>query len=795
MIDTKAIRQKTFFGFDWQFLLEEGETLTPQSACGAQGWRGVQLPHDWSIDYPIDENNPSCGSGGYFKAGIGWYRKSFDLPEKGDKRMTLLFDGVYMNCTVWLNGEQVGRHVYGYTSFEADITSAAKAGANDLLVRVDNSMQPGSRWYSGSGITRDVWLRVTGATYVPLWGTYITTPVAQKEEASVEIITTVGGAPRGALAIETTLIAPCGTEAARVTSAAALGENHQILAIEQPALWSHEQPALYTAVTRVLSGGVLLDEIQTRFGIRDILFDADKGFFINGDHLKLRGVCVHHDGGCVGAAVPPEIWRERFKTLRSMGCNAIRCSHNPPDPAFLDLCDEMGFYVMDEAFDEWRELKGKEFGSNTHASRGYSEWFDDWHYEDLTSMLLRDRNHPSIVIWSVGNEVPEQKTEEGIELALELVGIVHRMDPTRPVTQANDQIRAEPMPALEGFLDVLDIVGYNYVDRWRERTELYYGDDKLKHPHWTMIGTEHSSVGGKRMAYDIEGSGVWGRSAYHAKMLKAEKLLKFTEAHDYVAGDFMWTGIDHLGECHWPDKGSSSGVIDTCGHPKDGYHFYKSQWTDEPMLHLLPHANLDFDAGKIIPVIAYTNCQTVELFVGGVSYGRKCYEYPAQGMSLRWPHFDKPIAPITTNDLHLSWDVPFGKGEIEAVGCIDGKEVLRKKITPAGKPARLCVRSDTDNLCADGRAVAQVYVRVLDADGNVVPAQDIDLTFEVQGAGRLLATDNGCPHDHTLYGSAQRATYGGLAYAVVRAAREAGQCAITVRADGLEDATVTFTVG
>ncbi len=792
-----SVRSEDFFGFDWTFCLEEGAHIglsaEAAAALPAQAWRPVQIPHDWSIDYPIDEKNPSCGSGGYFRTGTGWYKKEFALSESvSEKRLSLLFEGVYMNCTAWLNGKEVGGHVYGYTSFEIDITCAVRTGNNTLLMRVDNSMQPGSRWYSGSGITRDVWLRTTGQAYIPLWGVYAATPEVCAESAVVEIRTKVeGGAD---LSLETVLLNPKGEAVARCVSDAGSGECVQALSVKAPALWSHETPNLYTIVSKLMRASALLDETTTPLGIRSIEFTADNGFFINGEHVKLRGVCVHHDGGCVGAAVPPAIWRTRMLKLKAMGVNAIRCSHNPPDPAFLDLCDEIGFLVMDEAFDEWRALKGKEFGSNTHESRGYSEWFDQCYKEDLMSMLLRDRNHPSIVLWSVGNEVPEQKSVEGAKLAKELIALCHAIDPTRPVTQANDQIRAEPLPAVEEFLDALDVVGYNYFDRWRERTEIFCALDKQAHPHWKVIGSENGSVGGRRNEYLLTGGDTWRKRPYAGKSLKAEKLLKFTESYDYVAGDFMWTGIDHLGECFWPDKGSSSGVMDTCGFEKDGYYFYQSQWTSEPMLHLLPHWNMQAPQGTVIPVVCYTNCDKVELFVDGKSYGAKCYEFPAQGMSETYGHFERPIAMISTNDLHLAWDVPFNPGVLEAVGYRAGAEVIRRTLRTAGKASRMIVRCDGDALPADGRSVCQLTVELVDENGVRVPDADVPVTICVSGAGTLLGMDNGRPDCQTLFADSTRETYGGLAYAIVRAAREPGTLSIGVSAPGVPTETVEVNV-
>lgn len=787
-----CVRERAFFGFDWQFALTDSADLPG----GDVAWRAVQLPHDWSVDYPVEEDAPSCGSGGYARTGIGWYRRAFAVNRTDRDRIALEFEGVYMNCDVWLNGEHVGGHVYGYTSFEIDITDSVRGGENELLVRVDNSHQPGSRWYTGSGITRDVYITRTGKTRIPLWGVSITTPRISDAEALVRVQTEVCGAfGLSGVQVETVLLDEGGRECARDQRAVAAKDSAaavQELKLDEPVRWDIEHPALYAAVSRLLVDGELADEVRTRFGVREIAYDNQNGFLLNGRKVILRGVCLHHDGGCVGAAVPPAIWRRRLEKLRRMGVNALRCSHNPPDPALLDLADEMGFAVMDEAFDEWHAMKGKEFGSNTHASRGYSEWFDACWQEDMTAMVRRDRNHPSIVMWSIGNEVREQVIDGGWSIAQQLAGLCHALDPTRPITQACDQVKAEPRPADEPFLEALDIVGVNYTDRWRERTETFFDEEKREHPDWLLLGTEDIAVNGARGDYRlVTEDSVWGRTPYFAKMLKAEKLWKFIRTRPYVIGSFMWTGVDYLGECFWPHKGSTAGVLDTCGYEKDGFYFYQSQWRkDEPVLYVCPHLNLDVAPGTIIPVIAYTNCCTVELFVDGVSYGVKAYEFPAQGMTKHWAHFDRKPAPITTSDLHLAWDVPYTHGEIVAVGRdADGAEIARVTLRRAGRPAQLEVRADRLSVRADGRDVVQLEIALRDAQGVIVPDAELPVTVQVDG-GALLGMDNGRSDDRAPYASGTRETYRGLAYAVVRAPRAPGDVRITVSTPGLEPVEV-----
>ena len=787
-----SVREKAFFGFDWQFALTDSRGFPDDHAP----WRAVQLPHDWSVDYPVDERAPSCGSGGYARTGIGWYRRVFSVSVAEDSRYTLLFDGVFMNCDVWLNGHHVGGHVYGYTSFELDITPALRDGENELLVRVDNSQQPGSRWYTGSGITRNVYLVRTGSVHFRTWSVFVTVPEITGDRAKVCVRAEVLGAcDRPDLTLETTLLDPEGQPVARdcaALSPVAKLATHQQLEVAQPRRWDIDTPVLYTAVTRLMRHGLPVDEVRTPFGLREIAYDTENGFLLNGRKVIMQGVCLHHDGGCVGAAVPPAVWERRLKKLKAMGCNALRCSHNPPDPALLDLADTLGFVVMDEAFDEWHHMKGKEFGSNTHASRGYSEWFDACAAEDMKAMVERDRNHPSIVLWSIGNEVREQSMPEGWKYARMLAGLCHGLDPTRPITQACDQLKAEPCPATEAFLNELDIVGVNYVDRWRERTETFFDEERHEHPDWLLLGTEDIAVNGRRGDYDLSAiASVWGPKRYDARMLKAEKLWKYIRTHRNVIGSFMWTGVDYLGECFWPDKGSSAGVMDTCGFEKDGYHFYRSQWKkDEPVLYLCPHRNLRLAPGSIYPLICYTNCASVELMVGGISYGVKAYEFPNQGMTREWAHFDRPFAPITTNDLHLSWDIPFTADEVVAIGRdLNGQEIARAVLRPAGAPARLDVQADRTQLPADGREVVQLEIALRDARGRLVPDHDLPVTLRVEG-GDLLGMDNGRTDDQTLYRSGCRETFGGLAYAIVRAPRVLGEIRLTVSAPGLQDAVV-----
>jgi beta-galactosidase len=759
-------------------------------------WRRLNLPHDWSIAGPFSQDHPGGPGSAYLPAGVGWYRRRFHLTEQEQgKKVFVEFDGVYKNSDVWINGQHLGFHPYGYTSFHHDLTPYLNDGdaENVLAVRVDNSTQPDARWYTGSGIYRHVWLLVTDELHIAHWGTYVTTPVVS-ELAWVVIRTRVKNesATGRKVTLRATIADADGNvvgldEGGKPTSISRphplrAGAEHEVLQrirVGRPRLWSVQDPYLYRVHSELLDGDEIVDDYITPFGIRTIYFDADRGFLLNGQRVKINGVCLHHNGGCLGAAVPERVWERRLELLKAMGCNAIRTSHYPPAPELLDLCDRMGFLVMDEAFDEWEE--GKE-------AYGYHDYFAEWAMEDLQGMLRRDRNHPCVVLWSVGNEILEQTRPEGVTMLKQLVDVVHREDPTRPVTLACDNIAA-PLPTTEPFIALLDVVGYNYVDRWGERAERYYGIDRQRYPQRKMIGSENVSVGGVRGEYGLETTGDWRWPPYHARMLRAELLWKFTRSHDYVAGDFMWTGVDYLGEARWPHKHSSSGVLDLCGFPKDGYYFYQSQWTDEPMLHLFPHWTWPGREGEVIPVVCYTNCDSVELFVNGKSWGVKSFAFAHYGFDQSKSWAEQRFAPpvrATTADLHLTWDVPYQPGTLRAVGKKDSEVACVQEIVTAGEPARIELVADREAIAADGRDVVHLAARVLDAAGNLAPAADNPIIFEVEGEGSVIGVDNGNPASHEPFQANHRQAFNGLCLAIVQATTTPGEIRVTASAPGLD---------
>ena len=786
--------------FDWRFF--KGDTPGAEKADFNDGdWRKLDIPHDWSIEGPFGEKEPTGGKGGYVPTGVGWYRKHFRLPDsyKG-KQITIEFDGVYENSEVWVNGHYLGKRPFGYISFYYDITPHLNFGGSEnvVAVKVDNSHQSNSRWYSGSGIYRHAWLLVTGDIHIAHWGTFVITPKVSQTSSLVRVKTIVRNEGKVAVSctLTTNIIDKDGKMVGTVQGGADVAANgeHELtqeLTIENPNLWSVENPYLYTVHSKVRSGDKLVDEYDTPFGIREVVFDADKGCLLNGRHVKLNGVCLHHDGGCVGSAVPERVWERRLELLKEMGCNAIRTSHNPPAPEFLNLCDKMGFMVMAEAFDEWKVPKFQ------IGPYGYAQYFDEWSERDVTSFVRRDRNHPSIVLWSAGNEVGDQTDPNGAQTLKRLVGFFHREDPTRLVTVGCDMISAEPKGATKEFLGLLDVVGYNYVARWRDRAEKYYSIDRHDFPQRKIIGTENPSMGGLRGGYRDLSPGTGEHRRGLSEMITVEQLWRFTSTYDYVAGDFMWTGIDYLGESQWPSKNSSAGVLDTAGFRKDGFYFYQSQWTDKPVLHIFPHWNWSGKEGQIVPVICFTNCDTVELFLNGKSFGVKSYIYPYPGVQSttgEWYFPPRSRIPRTTGDLHLSWDVPYGPGTLKAVGTKDGNVVSTAEVVTAGEPAAIGLSADQNTIAADGRDVANITVQILDSQNHIVPAASNDVTFEIQGEGKIIGVDNGRPDSHESFHADRRKAFNGLCLAIVQAKLKPGKIQLTARADGLKEASIEIEV-
>jgi beta-galactosidase len=758
-------------------------------------WESVLLPHDWAILGPIAQDNPGIGRMGYYGGGVGWYRKSFALPPGAEgKRVRVTFDGVYMNADVWINGQALGRRPYGYVSFGHDLTPYLHADgrANVIAVRVDNSAQPSSRWYTGCGIYRHVWLTATADTHVAPDGVFVTTPAVTEDRATVQVQTTVANETSAPVAVTVEhAIRRAGRVVATLPASAQTVAGGGTAAFDQqaglvrPELWSPESPELHTLETTVRVAGRLTDRLETTFGVRRLEFTSDRGFFLNGRNLKLKGVCLHHDAGPVGAAVPEDVLRRRLLLLREGGCNAIRTGHAPMAPEFYDLCDELGLLVMAETLDEWRVAKPD------MKAAGYNTLFADWAVRDVEDAVRRDRNHPSVFMWSVGNEMRENGTAEGAADARRLVEAVHRVDATRPATSGINHI---DVANASGFADAFDVTGYNDGGG----SVFLYSEDRLKFPHRKFIGTEHPHTAHTRGVYrtttrmaktvpgnppipnlapeevfpeakEVAAARPAVNSSYdnHYTWINSRDSWRLTASRPYIMGEFRWTGIDYLGESSWPSRASSSGLLDLAGFPKDQYYLYQSLWTKRPMVHLLPHWTHPGKEGVAIPVVAYSNAEEVELFQDGRSLGR-------QPMTLDW---------------QIVWMVPYRPGTLRAVAYRDGQAVAETTQRTAGPARRLQLELDRTALTANRRDAVHATVRVVDEHGVLVPGAANRITFSVRGPLRLLGTENGNVLDHTPAPSAARDAFAGLGLAIFQATDRSGPVEITVSADGLEPAT------
>ncbi|MEJ2077214.1 MAG: beta-galactosidase GalB [Acidobacteriota bacterium] len=782
---TQNPRQTTNFDGGWKFHL--GDVADAQKPdFDDSGWRSLDLPHDWSIEGQFSESNPATPGGGALPGGIGWYRKSFTVPESDADRLVFIdFDGVYRNSEVWINGAYLGKRPYGYSSFQYELTPHLHfgGGSNVLAVKVDNSEQPNSRWYSGSGIYRNVWLVVTDKVHVDHWGTFVTTPKIETDAATVHIATTVKNGADGDQAVQltTVLYDPAGREVSRASAsqdvaAGSTAEFSQDLQVATPGLWSIDQPKLYRAVSRVECGQIqrACDEYETPFGIRDFSFDRDKGFFLNGRSMKINGVCDHHDLGCLGAAVHTRALERQLEILKGMGVNAIRTSHNPPTPELLDLCDRMGLVVMDEAFDMWKMGK---------TEYDYHLDWDEWHQRDLQDMVLRDRNHPSVIIWSIGNEVREQWEESGVEMARELSGIVRGLDTTRPITSAMNNPRPENSIIRSG---ALDLIGFNYHHQ-------AFPNFLEEFPGQKFVATETCSALATRGSYDMPSDEVriwpsrggkpstgnpdFSCSAYDNCRVPWGSTLEDTwrviKKYDFLSGQFIWTGFDYLGEptpYPWPARSSYFGIVDLAGFPKDSYYLFQSEWTDTPVLHVFPHWN--WKSGDTVDVWAYTNCDEVELFLNGQS----------QGVRKRGP-----------DDLHLMWRLKYVPGTLKAVGRLAGGETLIREIRTAGLPAALQLQTDRDRIHADGKDLSFVTVNVVDEDGTLAPRADNLVDFQIEGNGTIVGVGNGSQISHESFQAHSRKAFHGKCLVVIQSTGEPGTIQLTASAEGLPAASVSLT--
>ncbi len=792
--------RRTSFDASWRF--QRGELPGAEAPGFADGtWRTVDLPHDWAIEGPFDPRiNPHAGALPAF--GVAWYRKHFTVPASARGRYySIEFDGAMSNATVYLNGHELGGRPYGYIGFAFDLTPhLVFGGENVLAVRL--APEPdSSRWYPGAGIYRHVWIDATGPVHVARWGTYVTTPSVSDAQASVSVRTELGNhEPQAAtVALETAILDADGRTVARGQAESTVpGEKTAVvpvaLTIDRPQRWDLDHPYLYTAVSTVRRGRDVLDRYTTPFGVRTLEYGPQKGFLLNGRRVRFQGVCNHHDLGALGTAVSRRATERQLEILKRMGANAIRTSHNPPSPELLELADRMGLLVMDEAFDMWKIAK---------VRNGLSKFFDQWSETDLRDMLHRDRNHPSVVLWSIGNEVPEQDREDGWKIAQRLSQICHQEDPTRPTTSAFNSADN----AIKNHLaEQVDIPGWNYRER-------QYGKFVAEHPQWTMVASETASCVSSRGVYHLP---IEKYQKHPSRQLSSYDVIappwaycpdvEFAalQANPQILGEFVWTGFDYLGEPtpyfpwnaprdenDWPARSSYFGIVDLAGFPKDRFYLYQSQWTTQPMVHLLPHWSWAGREGQPIPVMAYTNAEAVELFLNGRSLGRKVKG--AEPVEI-------PVGKNVSDDLkfetkyRLEWQVPYAPGELKAVAYQGEKSVATDVVRTAGAPARLALEPDRAAITADGEDLSFVTVRVLDKDGNLCPEADNLVKFELEGPGAIAAVDNGNPATVESFQANQRTAFNGLALLIVRGKRgSVGKIEVTATADGLAAARATLT--
>ena len=778
------------FGEDWRFNL--GDVTNAQLPdLDDSKWRVLNLPHDWSIEGEFSEMNPAGFGGGALPGGIGWYRKAFTLPVSAKGKSVFIdFDGVYRNSEVWINGHYLGKRPYGYSSFQYQLVPYLNYGSqkNVIAVKVDNSQQPNSRWYSGSGIYRNVWLTTTTPTHVDHWGTYVNASEITDESAKIKVETMVRNDSQTdtSVTLTTILYDAGGKEVGRTASAMVVAKRaasqvlHE-LTLKQPKLWSVERPYLYRVVSQVAHkghsvDGVKVDTYETPFGIRYFAFDREKGFFLNGKPVKINGVCNHHDLGALGAAVNTRALERQLEMLKAMGVNGIRTSHNPPAPELLELTDRMGFIVIDEAFDMWKKEKTK---FDYHL-----DW-DDWHKRDLEDMVLRDRNHPSIFMWSIGNEISEQwggDPAAGI-IGKELSGIVRSLDKTRPITAAINFVDQKNTLISDGDLDV---VGTNYAhDRIPQFPKIF--------PGRTFIGTETVSSLATRGSYDMpsdlvrrwplkwdvplkDGNADYSCSAYDNCSTPwgstQEETWKLVKRNDFFSGQFIWTGWDYLGEptpYGWPARSSYFGIIDLAGFPKDVFYMYQSEWTNKPVLHIFPHWN--WKQGNPVDVWAYFNSDEVELFLNGKSLGTK---------------------RKAGDELHVMWRVPFEPGTLKAVSRNQGKVVLSREIRTAGRPTRIVLSPDRNPIKADGNDLSFVTVKVVDANGTMVPDADNLINFQLTGEASIAGVDNGSQISHEPFKANYRKAFHGLALVIIQAKKRSGRITVKATSDGLTPASVVI---
>jgi beta-galactosidase len=770
---------------DWKFHLGEMEGgEVPE--LDDKSWRNLNLPHDWSIEdipgtgSPLDSTAVGAINTGYFRGGAAWYRKQLDVPEGLEsKRFFLQFDGIYMDADIWINGIHLGNHPYGYTSFWYDITDQVMVGESNLIaVRIRNEGR-NSRWYTGSGIYRHVWLTVTEPVHIAPWGTSITTPEIFSDRATVLVANEITSfnSSKGKLKVLTTILNEAGETVAQSENEIGFtpGASEKIsqeLEITSPDLWSLDSPVLYTAVTEIIGGkSKLLDRVENRFGIRSIKF-TQVGFLLNGEKVLLKGGCMHHDNGPLGSAAYDRAEERRVELMKASGFNSIRCAHNPPSPAFLDACDRLGILVIDESFDMWSLPKNPQ---------DYHRFFEDWWKKDVKSMVQRDRNHPSIIMWSTGNEIPERGSPEGVETSALLAEYIRKLDPTRPVTSAVNGLGPDKDP----YFATLDLSGYNYSFGGDHGKESIFRIDRKRVPDRIMYCAE---------SYPLTAFGAW------MDVLD----------NPYVIGDFVWTGFDYLGEASigwlgylhigsfYPWNHAYCGDIDICGWKRPQSWYRNVLWKNgkqlsifvkppEPSFEENPDRmdwskwhwqdvvdswNWDGHEGESLEVEVYCAHETVELFLNGVTLGRK--------------------ATSRENEWIARWTVPYTAGKLTAIGYRSGEEAESDELLTTGDPANIAMKEDRSSLMADGQDLSFVDVELLDHDGNRSYNAGNLVQFELEGPGEIVAVGSSNPMSTESYQASFRKAYQGRCLVVVKTTREAGEIILTASSEGLQSATLSL---
>ena len=776
------LKRNNLFDFNWRF--HKGGALGAEdTSFDDSSWRVVDLPHDWSIEdlpgtsSPFNMDAISQVNGGFTTGGTGWYRKTFTIPKNlSDKQFIIMFEGVYMNADVWINGEFLGNHPYGYTSFWFDISHKIKfEKENVLTVKVKNEGE-NSRWYSGSGIYRHVWLNIVSPVHITTWGTYITTPKVTEKEAVINIKTSVVNQSQkvSKITLVTKILDTKGQEQLKVETEKTIDpgrtiEVEQEIKLNKPDLWSTDSPLLYKAISEIHESESLIDQVETEFGIRSISFDAVNGFLLNGKPLKLKGGCVHHDNGILGSRAYDRAEERRVELLKSSGFNAIRSSHNPPSPAFLNACDRMGMLVIDESFDMWKEEKNP---------YDYHLYFSDWWKKDIENMILRDRNHPSVIMWSIGNEIPNRQKPEVVELAKILGSYIRLIDPTRPITSAVNDLRPDKDP----YFATLDVAGYNYASGGDHNQKNLYEIDHERLPQRVMVGTE---------SYPLEAFGSW----------------MDVVDHPYVTGDFVWTAFDYIGEASigwrgyfqkqdfFPWNLAFCGDLDICGWKRAQSYYRDALWKEnkisiwvtppQPSFALNPERqswskwhwidavndwNWKGNEGKIIKVNIYSSCGEVELFLNGKSLGKK-------------------ITGRSTKYL-AEWQVPYEAGTLKAIGYTGKKQSAVAELHSAGEATQIKLSPDRNRIKSDGQDLSYITVELTDNNGFCNPKAENQVSFEINGPGTIIAVGNANPVSLESFQLPHRKGWHGRCMVVVKSNTNAGKIIIKAASPGLKGSSL-----